>query len=131
MKRGTIIIKNSTPKMIQISIELSEDGTVWMTRNEIASMFNIYLSSVEANLKYLFKSNGFGDKEGKKEETQILSNDHKCIVEYFNLEVIIALSYRLDSYPCIHFRQWIAKQVALSCKKPSPMVVQLGATTLN
>jgi len=131
MNRGTITIRNINSDNIQIYIELSEDGTVWMTKNEIASMVNSYLSSVEANLKYLFKSNGFGDKEIKREDTQILSNDHKCIVEYFNLEVIIALNYRLDSYICILFRQWIVQQVALSCKKPSPIIVQLGATTLN
>jgi len=131
MERGTITIKNTNSDNIHIDIELSEDGTVWMTKNEIAFMFNIYLSSVEGNLKYLFKSNYFGNKEVKKEETQILSNDQKCIVEYFNLEVIIALSYRLNSYPCIHFRQWVAKQVVLSCKKSSPIIVQLGTATLN
>lgn len=131
MKRGTITIRNTNSDNVQIYIELSEDGTVWMTKNEIASMFNIYLSSVEASLKYLFKSNSFGDKEVKKEELQTLGNVQKCIVEYFNLEVIIALSYRLDSYLCIHFRQWVVKQVVLSCKKPSPIIVLLGTTTLN
>jgi len=59
MKRGTITIRNTNSDNIHIDIELSEDGNVWMTKNEIASMFNIYLSSVEANLKYLFKSNSF------------------------------------------------------------------------
>ncbi|MDD4993625.1 MAG: hypothetical protein PHR83_15480 [Paludibacter sp.] len=111
MKRGTITIRNTNSDNIQVYIELSEDGTVWMTKNEIASLFNIYHSSVKANLKYLFKSNRFGDKEVRNEETQTLGNGQKCIVEYFNLEVIIALSYQLNSYPCIHFRQWVAKQV--------------------
>ena len=98
MERGTITIKNTNSDNIHIDIELSEDGTVWMTKNEIAFMFNIYLSSVEGNLKYLFKSNYFGNKEVKKEETQILSNSQKYIVECFNLEAIIALSYRLDRH---------------------------------
>jgi hypothetical protein len=89
---------------IQVYIELSEDGTVWMTKNEIASLFNVYHSSVEVNLKLLFKFYGFLEKTVKKEGHQTLGNGQKCIVEYFNLEVITALSYRLDSYPCIHFR---------------------------
>jgi len=116
MRRGTITIRNMNSDNIQVYIELSEDGTVWMTKNEIASLFNVYHSSVKASLKYLFKSNSFGDKEVKNEETQTLGNDRKCIVEYFNLEVIIALSYRLDSYICILFRQWIAQQVSTSLK---------------
>ena len=131
MKRGTIIIKNTNSDNIHVCLELSEDGTVWMTKNEIASLFNIYHSSVEASLKSLFKSNKLLENAVRKEERSTLSNDQKCIVEYFNLEVIIALSYRLDSYPCIHFRQWVARQVALSCKKSFPTIVQFGTNTLN
>src|ERR1035437_1517075 len=116
MKWGTITIRNTNSDNIQVYIELSEDGTVWMTKNEIASLFNVYHSSVEVNLKLLFKSDGFLEKTVKKEGRQTLGNGQKCIVEYFNLEVIIALSYRLDSYPCIHFRQWVAKQVTASLK---------------
>ncbi len=131
MKRGTITIRNTNSNNVQIYLELSEEGTVWMTKNEIASLFNVYRSSVEANLKSLFKSNKLLEKTVKREEHCTQINDKKCIVEYFNLEVIIALSYRLDSYPCIHFQQWVAKQVILSCKKSSPIIIQLGTTTLN
>jgi hypothetical protein len=119
MKRGTITIRNMNSDNIQVYIELSEDGTVWMTKNEIASLFNVYHSSVEANLKFLFKSDGFLEKTIKNEGHQTLGNGQKCIVEYFNLEVIIALSHRMDSYPCIHFRQWVAKQVTGSLKSNS------------
>lgn len=131
MKHGTILIRSTNSDKIQVHLELSEDGTVWMTKNEIASLFNVYRSSVEASLKLVFKHDGLLEKTVKKEEFQTLGNDQKCIVEYFNLEVIIALSYRLNSYPCIHFRQWVAKQVALSCKKHFPIIVQLGTTTMN
>jgi len=131
MKHGTILIRSTNSDKIQVHLELSEDGTVWMTKNEIASLFNVYRSSVEASLKLVFKHDGLLAKTVKKEEFQTLGNVQKCIVEYFNLEVIIALSYRLDSYPCIHFRQWVAKQVALSCKKHFPIIVQLGTTTMN
>jgi len=131
MKRGTITIRNINSENIQIHIELSENGTVWMTKNEIASLFNVYRSSVEASLKSVFKSNRLLEKMVRQEEHCTQTNDKKYIVEYFNLEVIIALSYQLDSYPCIHFRQWIAKQVALSCKKHFSVIVQLGTATLN
>jgi hypothetical protein len=132
MKRGTITIRNANSKSIQVSIELSEDGTVWMTKNEIASLFNVYHSSVAANLKSLFKSGGLLENEVKKECPQTLENGQKCIVEYFNLEVILALCYRMDSPICTLFRQWVAKQVSVSFKKHSQIIVHLGtATTMN
>jgi len=131
MNRGIITIRNTNSNNIKVYIELSEDGTVWVTKNEIASLFNVYRSYVEENLKSLFKSNELLEKTVKQEEHSTQINDQKCIIEYFNLEVIIALSYRMDSYPCIHFRQWVAKQVILSCKKSSSIIIQLGTTTLN
>jgi hypothetical protein len=132
MKRGEIIIRNTNSKSIQVSIELSEDGTVWMTKNEIASLFNVYHSSVATNLKSLFKSGGLLENEVKKECPNTLENGQKCIVEYFNLEVILALCYRMDSPICTLFRQWVAKQVSTSFKKRSQIIVQLGtAITMN
>lgn len=130
MKRGTITIRNTNSDNIKVYIELSEDGTVWMTKNEIASLFNVYHSSVEANLKSLFKSGGLLEKTVEKEDPQTLGNGQKCIVEYFNLEVIIALSYRMDSYICTLFRQWVAKQVVTSLKRHSPIIVQMGTATM-
>jgi hypothetical protein len=129
MKRGAITIRKANSMNIQIAIELSEDGSVWMTKNEISSLFGVYRSSVNANLKSLLKSGGFLEKEVKKEILQTLDNGQKCIVEYYNLEVILALCYRMDSPICTLFRQWVAKQVSVSCKKHSPIIVHLGAAT--
>lgn len=132
MNRGTITIRKANPDGIQFFIELSEDGTVWMTKIEIASLFNVLLSSVEANLKLLFRSDGLNDKTVKKEEHQASESAQKRIVEYFNLGVIIALAYRMNSYPCIQLRKWVAKQVALSSKTYPPIIVHLGtAASMN
>lgn len=129
MKRGAITIKNANSMSIQVTIELSEDGTVWMTKNEIASLFDVYRSSVTANLKSIFKSGDLLEKEVKKDIPQTLDSGQKCIVEYFNLEVILALCYRMESPICTLFRQWVARQVSVPCKKQSPIIVHLGTAT--
>lgn len=132
MKRGIIAINGTSFDNIQVYIKLSEDGTVWMTKNEICTLFNTYCSSVETNLKQLFKSDGLIEKTVKREELQASENGQKRIVEYFNLEVIIALAYRINSYPCIQLRKWVAQQVALSSKTYPPIIVQLGtAISMN
>lgn len=132
MKRGIIVISSTSSGSIPVYIELSEDGTVWMTKNEISTLFNVYCSSVETNLKLLFNSDGLMEQTVKKEEHQASGNGQKRIVEYFNLEVIIALAYRMNSYPCIQLRKWVAKQVALSSKTDPPIIVHLGtAASMN
>jgi len=114
MKHGTIAISKTNSESFLVIIELSEDGTIWMTKNEIATLFDVYHSSVETNLKRLFQSNELCKMDVKKEELNILGNGQKYVFEDFNLEVIIALSYRLKSYSCNLFRHWISKQVTIS-----------------
>lgn len=130
MNRGRITIRKANPDGNQFLIELSEDGTVWMTKIEIASLFNVLLSSVEANLKFLFKSDRISEKEVKKEVSKTQGNDQKYIVEYFNLEAIVALSYRMNGHICTLFRQWIVKQVIASFKNHSPIIDRLETAAM-
>ena len=82
------------------------------------------------NLKVMNDSCKLLTEKIKQEVTYTLENDQKCIVEYFNLEVIIALSFRIESYPSTLFRQWIAQQISASIKEADPVLGRLGTTTM-
>lgn len=56
MKRGNITIKPSSENKPQISVILSDDGTVWMTVEEIANTYNIMASTVSRNIKDILSS---------------------------------------------------------------------------
>ena len=103
MIRGSITFKGLHSDDFQISIELSDDGTVWMTTQEIAVLFNVKRSSVETDLKTLFKSDNLIENRVKRVRHYRLENDKQCFVDYYNLEVIIALSFRIESYSCRYF----------------------------
>lgn len=131
MKRGTIFFENFHSDDCQISIELSEDGTVWMTMREIATLFNVTQSSLESSLKTLFNPNNLLVEERvKREKVYRLSNEKACFVDHYNLEVIIALSFRVESYPCALFRQWIAQQICTSLSESHPILGRLGTTAM-
>lgn len=126
MKRGSITIQNVGSNGLRFSIELSDDGTVWMTKGEIASLFIVFHSSVEANLKSLFRSGQLQGDRVKKEIQHRLGSGQKCTVEYYNLEAIISLGFQMNSYTCAQFRQWVAKQLSGSSKKNPPLIMMLG-----
>jgi hypothetical protein len=130
MKRGNITINDSTSGRNIVDIELSEDGDVWMTKEEIASLFEVNNSIVQMNLKIMDDSCRYLTEKIKQEVTYTLDNKQKCIVEYFNLELIIALSFRVESYPCALFRQWIAQQICASLSESHPILGRLGTTAM-
>ena len=121
MKRGTIIIEPA-----HVAVALSSDGTVWMTVEEIATIFHITGASVERHIAKLFSECEL-DKRKVRTEQNIVRNGRQYVVEYYNLDMIIALSYRLDTPASKAFRRWIAEQVvrAVRLKPIIPIVLQI------
>ncbi|SHE90337.1 hypothetical protein [Dysgonomonas macrotermitis] len=76
---------------------------IWMTANQIANLFECFISKVNANIRAILKS-------------QVLDNTKVCqtyyykngnSVELYNLEIIIALSFKIKSHNSEIFRKWI------------------------
>lgn len=121
MKRGTLIIEPN-----RIAVTLSSDGTVWMTTEEIATIFHTTATSIERYIKKVFAT-GEPDERKVKMEQRIVRNGGRYVVEYYNLDMIIALCFRIDT-PCSKaFRRWITEQVVRAVRpKPTiPIVLQI------
>ena len=55
MERGKIDIHFSeSSQELSVHIQLSEDGTIWLTQHEIADLFDVYIQTARAGLKILF-----------------------------------------------------------------------------
>ena len=121
MKRGIITIEPD-----RIAVTPSSDGTVWMTVEEIASMYHVTAASIERHIEKLLSECKL-DKRKMRTEQSIVRNGRRYVVEYYNLDMIIALSYRIGT-PCSKaFRRWITEQVirAIRTKSTIPIVLQI------
>ena len=121
MERGTITIDSA-----RIAVALSSDGTVWMTVEEIATIFQVTSAGIERHIKRLFATGELDEREVKTEEMR-LRNGRQYVVEYYNLDMIIALCFRIDTPPSKAFRRWITEQVirAIRTKSTIPIVLQI------
>ena len=125
MKRGTIIIEPA-----RIAVALSSDGTVWMTTEEIATIFHTTAASIERHIKKVFAT-GELDEHKVKMEQSIVRNRRWYVVEYYDLDMIIALSYRIDTPSSKAFRQWITEQVVRSPMQPLILRIESRNETAN
>lgn len=88
------------------------DETFWMTQKVMAELFDV---NVPAISKHLF--NIFEDEELIKESTvskmEIVQKEGnrnvKRVQEFYNLDAIIAVGYRVNSKKATRFRQWATK----------------------
>ncbi|WP_297555357.1 hypothetical protein [uncultured Alistipes sp.] len=97
-----------------------------MAVEEIASIFHVSGAAVERHIEKIIASRELNEYEVKTEE--IKQRDRKrCIIEYYNLDMIIALCFRIGTPSSKAFRRWITEQVvrAVRTKSTIPIVLQI------
>ena len=121
--RGYITITGLENKDEQpiVSVKI-ENGNVWMTKHELARLFGVFVQTIDANVRSIFKSRLLYDGD-----VTITEKQNKSIVTYYNLEAIIFLSFRINTYCTKLFREWVLNSLyeykRLQEKKPEVLVV--------
>lgn len=126
MKRGTISINEN-----KVFIELV-DGTVWVTKTEIAKLLGVFAQTVSTNLREIFKNKELFEHEVTCIHNYTNDKGVNCKIEFYNLDVIIALSFRMKGDYCRLFREWVREQIkqSITDNRRMPIVIQLGNTAI-
>lgn len=95
MERGYIKIKGNEYNQLIIEAKLV-NCTLWLTKHEIADLFNVFVSSVSNNLRAIFKS-GLLQKEDVTRTYKYVDDGRQCEMALYNLEALIFVSYRVAS----------------------------------
>ncbi len=83
--------------------------TVWVTQKSMAEIFDINKSGVSRHLKNIFEE-GELDKDSVVAKNATTGNDGKTyMVEFYNLDAIISVGYRVNSQKATQFRIWASK----------------------
>ena len=105
MERGYIKILNEEGKVPSVEAQLV-NGTIWLSKWEIARLFNCFNQKIEMNLRNLFKNQLLWEQDVCYTYRYTDRGIDKQIV-YYNLEVLIFLSYRIATLEAKIFRQFI------------------------
>ncbi len=94
----------------QIKVEVFiKDETVWLTQKAMAELFGVKIPAINKHLKNTFES-------GELEENSVISilettaaDGKQYKTKFYNLDAIIAIGYRVNSYQATQFRIWATK----------------------
>ena len=91
---------------------LLQNKTIWMPQKKIAELFDVNVPAVSKHLKNIFES-GELKKTATVSILEIVQNesgrDVKRNTEFYNLDAIIAVGYRVNSNRATQFRIWATK----------------------
>jgi len=101
--KSDIVIYNDGELELDVSIN---DETVWLNRNQISELFGRDVKTIGKHINNLF-GDGELDKFSVVANFATTAADGKTYnIEYYNLDVIISVGYRVKSQKGVRFRQW-------------------------
>ncbi len=108
ISNNNILIYKSNDGNSDISVRL-ENETVWLTIDQMAELFNKSRSTINEHILNIYK-----EEELLKEDTirKIGNSDFSTKpTNFYNLDVIISVGYRVKSVQGTRFRQWATKRL--------------------
>ncbi|TNE78750.1 MAG: DNA-binding protein [Bacteroidetes bacterium] len=106
--KNEIILYQAEEAAERIEVKLEED-TVWLTLNQIAQLFNRDKSVISRHLSNIFKEGELDPRStvAKNATVQIeAGRSVKRDIEYYNLDAILSVGYRVNSKQGTQFRIW-------------------------
>ena len=108
--QGDIIIYQTEDGNTKIDVRF-ENETVWLTLSQIAELFQRDKSTVSRHITNVF-SDGELEREAVVAKNATTASDGKTYqVEYYNLDVIISVGYRVKSLRGTQFRRWATERL--------------------
>jgi len=101
MNRDNITIENGI-----VSAPVSAE--IWMTQHQLADLYQCFVGKINANIRAILKT-------GVLDETNVWRTYHYKngnFVEQYNLEMIIALSFRIQSRNAKIFREYLLRKLS-------------------
>lgn len=85
------------------------DGSVWLTQAEIAELFQTTPQNITQHIKTIYEDNELNQEATCKQYLQVQNEGERNIersLKHYNLDIILAIGYRVRSTRGTSFRQW-------------------------
>ena len=117
MKENRLQIRNSTAEFLIFtgqsgdkSIEARyEDETIWLTQKLMAELFDVAIPTINEHLKNVFSSKEIDEKSAIRKFLITAVDGKRYQTNFYNLDTIISVGYRVNSLRATQFRQWATR----------------------
>ena len=86
-----------------------EDESVWLTQSQIVELFDSSKANISEHLKHIFDSGELAKEATVRNFRTVRREGNRSVtrnIDFFNLDVIISVGYRVNTVRGIQFRQW-------------------------
>jgi hypothetical protein len=99
------IIFKTTDEKISVDVRLV-DQNVWLTQDQLATLFAVERPGVTQHIKNIFKEGELQENSVSKKFLRTAADGKKYETKHYGLDMIISLGYRINSKTATQFRIW-------------------------
>ena len=106
MNTGEILIYKNTDGNIKIDVRLEEE-TVWLTQDQMATLFGKGRSTITEHIGNVYEEGELEQNSTSRKSRQVRLEGTREVereIDYYNLDVIISVGYRVKSPQGTQFR---------------------------
>lgn len=104
-EKNKIIIYTDDSGLTKIDVKL-EDETLWLTQAQMCALYQTSKSNVSEHVKHIFDEGELQESSVVRKFRTTAADGKSYLTTYYNLDMIIALGYRVRSIIATRFRQW-------------------------
>lgn len=107
----SIVVYKSNDGVVQLEVQLANE-TVWLTLSQLAMLFDRDKSVISRHLRNIYAEGELTREATVAKNATVQDESGRMVVrqiEYYNLDVIISIGYRVKSLRGTQFRQWANK----------------------
>ena len=110
MMENKVIIYTANDGKTKIDVKLEED-TLWLTQAQMCELYQSSKSNVSEHIKHIFEEGELNEESVVRKFRTTAADGKEYLVSHYNLDMIIALGYRVRSIIATRFRQWATERL--------------------
>jgi death-on-curing family protein len=108
--KNQVEIYKSPDNQVELQVQFDQD-TVWLSQGQMADLFAQTKQNISLHINNCFKEGELAKDSVVKESLTTAADGKKYRTQYYNLDVIISVGYRVKSQRGAQFRQWATKRL--------------------
>lgn len=112
-KTNEIVIYEDKDGITRINVKFMNED-IWLTQNQIAEIYKTTQQNISQHINSIYKDNELFPDSTNKKFLLVQQEGNRNVrrnIDHYNLDMIIALGYRVQSDVAVRFRIWATKQL--------------------
>lgn len=111
MKSGDILLYSNDGEKEFVSV-VFRDETFWLTQKAMAELFDVNIPAISKHLQNIYEEEELEQSATVSKMETVQKEGERTVrrvLDYYNLDAIIAVGYRVNSKKATRFRQWATR----------------------